>query len=148
MNVDEINRLIDLANKEDKYTVCKSTGASVSSIDIIQRELNLDFCEPYVQFLKEFGQLLVVDNGICGIARDDTSIESSGTVIFESKEFDKRYGLPSGCTVLMNKEDEFYWLLNHKSQTISWYDPFARELGATSKTLESFIVEKIEVYLG
>lgn len=146
MNVVHIDKLI--SDVESVETVYVAGGADAAAIKQVEQELGFSFCSDYVEFLRKYGSIAVVDERLIGLHMDYFSDTSGGDVRCESRRFTSETGVPlDKKTVLMNFEGEGYVILDHSDGSSLLYDPFSKKYHSFAKNLEEAIEEFLKSHL-
>lgn len=128
MNKKLINNLIRQLKIENDPSCVVGGTVDSKSINRVSTDLNVSFNETYRDFLSEYGLFDITDNRLCGIWPNEPSEYSSGTVLFETKEFRSNIWqeAPKKLIVLNNTEDEWYEMLDNEDGLMYSFDPFSK----------------------
>lgn len=147
MNIQRISDMIEKVRltRQNQNIVYVSGGAPDNQISSNEGRLSFPFHSDYIDYLRTFGQIeshTFIIFGALGRQADG----DEDPVLFETEEFFRNH--PSceaeGLTLLLNDQDEWFVLMNHRSGMTMPYDAIAKKFVTDmEKPLEDFIMEQL-----
>jgi hypothetical protein len=144
MDTQKIDSLLGDLKKITLFTT--EVGGRVEQVDIekAEKELGITFSEDFKKFLSYYGNIDVANTLICGL--DPNALEDSRrggeNVVVQSQIFREYNDVDlRNRTVLINREEEWYILLDHLDNQVYSYDPFSGQFEVRYSSLEEAIVD-------
>jgi len=87
-------------------------GVNQAEVQRLEKLISLNLPTSFKRFLLEYGGGDVVGAEVSGIEDGDASIESGGTVLGDTNQCRKLFGLPSDLVVIYFHDNEVCWCLD------------------------------------
>lgn len=126
----------------------------LADIDSAELELGFPFIDDFRVFLSQYGNIVIGATQICGLERTalDVSRRGGENVVVQAQIF-AEYNSETDLgkkTVLVNRDEEWYILIDHNDGRIYSFDPFSGkfepQFDALEQALTDILRRRLESY--